>query len=666
MAQQQNLLGGRYLLKDRVGAGGMASVYRAVDQVLDRTVAVKIMLPQYASDATFAARFKQEAQAAAGLSSPYIVGVYDWGKDGDTYYIVMEYLRGTDLKSGIRSHGALDPKKVAQIGSQICGALSVAHKHEIIHRDIKPQNIMVLPDGNIKVMDFGIARAKNSHLTQDNNVLGTAHYVSPEQTRGQDLGPTSDIYSLGVVMYECATGQVPFDGDDAISVALKQVNELPVPPSQINPGVDGDLERIILKCMEKDPANRFQTADELRRVLNSYLAGRTVDVPEPTRVIGAGGGATTTRVMSDSTQAMARPVNTTSRPVGGAAAVNTQARQFDTSSYNLKPEGSGKGKIIAAIVAVVAVVAIAVFAVSGLFAPAEQVIIPTVVGLEQEAAEATIRQNGFEVGDVTPGASDDYPEGTVIEQHPTADGSATAAKGSEIDIVVSSGPEEQATTTVPDLTKANNEEDARSMLIAAGLEPGNVTQEGSEDVEEGKVISQNPKADEEVEEGSKVDFVISLGPDTIPVPDLTGMTEREAKAKLSEDFGVVTETQPSDDVPEGYVITWNPSGQQKPGTSITITISSGPEQTEPETPETPDTPDSPETPDTPDTPSSSDVPDLTGMTKAQAETALANAGLPHEFSYADGTQVGVDPDDVISWSVGDDGVVYVVIAWTTN
>ena len=193
---EQRVLGGRYLLKDKVGTGGMATVYRAQDQVLDRTVAVKIMLPQYAGDATFAARFKQEAQAAAGLSSPYIVGVYDWGKDGDTYYIVMEYLRGTDLKSGIKSHGALDPKKVAQIGSQISSALSVAHKHEIIHRDIKPQNIMVLPDGNIKVMDFGIARAKNSHLTQDNNVLGTAHYVSPEQTRGQDLGPTSDIYSL--------------------------------------------------------------------------------------------------------------------------------------------------------------------------------------------------------------------------------------------------------------------------------------------------------------------------------------------------------------------------------------------------------------------------------------------------------------------------------------
>ena len=232
------LLGGRYQVQDRIGTGGMATVYRGLDEVLGRTVAIKTMLPQYANDPSFAARFKQEAQAAAALQSPYIVSVYDWGKDADTYYIVMEYLRGTDLKSGIRKHGALDCKKVAQIGSQIAQALSVAHKHDIIHRDIKPQNIMVQPDGNIKVMDFGIARAKNSHLTQDNSVLGTAHYVSPEQTQGKELGPTTDIYSLGIVMYEAATGQVPFQGDDAISVALKQVNEQPKPPSQLNPAVD--------------------------------------------------------------------------------------------------------------------------------------------------------------------------------------------------------------------------------------------------------------------------------------------------------------------------------------------------------------------------------------------------------------------------------------------
>ena len=369
--EESRVLGGRYLLKDKVGSGGMATVYRAQDQVLNRTVAVKIMLPQYAGDATFAARFKQEAQAAAGLQSPYIVGVYDWGRDGNTYFIVMEYLRGTDLKSGIRSHGALDPKKVAQIGSQICAALSVAHKHEIVHRDIKPQNIMVQPDGNIKVMDFGIARAKNSHLTQDNNVLGTAHYVSPEQTRGQELGPTSDIYSLGVVMYECATGRVPFDGDDAISVALKQVNELPVPPSQINPGVDPALERIILRCMEKDAANRFQTAEELRAALNAYLQGRTVDVPEPTRVIsgvGGGMGATETRVMNDATQAMVRPPSagqTSTRvvPNGGVPS--------STSSFEEEKQGMGKGKIAAIILGIVAVIGVVFALVSGVLGGSE-------------------------------------------------------------------------------------------------------------------------------------------------------------------------------------------------------------------------------------------------------------------------------------------------------
>ena len=576
MAEQKTLLGGRYLLKDKVGAGGMASVFRATDQVLDRTVAVKIMLPQYASDATFAARFKQEAQAAAALSSPYIVGVYDWGKDGDTYYIVMEYLRGTDLKSGIRSHGALDPKKVAQIGSQICGALSVAHKHEIIHRDIKPQNIMVLPDGNIKVMDFGIARAKNSHLTQDNNVLGTAHYVSPEQTRGQELGPTSDIYSLGVVMYECATGKVPFDGDDAISVALKQVNELPVPPSQVNPNVDGDLERIILRCMEKDPANRFQTADELRRVLNSYMAGHTVDVPEPTRVIGAAAsGNTTTRVMSDKTQAMARPV-------GGAAAVNaagrTAAGKFDTGAYEVKKnDGMGKGKIAAIAVALVTVVAAAIFAVSGLLSPTELTAVPNLLSLTREDAVNTIGEYGFAVGEVTEGFSDQYPEGQVCEQHPGSD--SQQPKGSKIDIVVSKGPEPVDTTEVPDLSQANGRSEAERMITAAGLKVGTVKEEvASGDEEAGTITEQSPKPGQTVDVDTTVDFTVIVAPDTTSVPDLTGMSRSEASDALDEaGFGMTVEEEYSDDVPEGTVISWDPSGKQEPGTTITVVISQGPD-----------------------------------------------------------------------------------------
>ena len=573
MADEQRILGGRYLLKDKVGTGGMAVVSRAQDQRLNRTVAVKVMLPQYAADATFAARFKQEAQAAAGLQSPYIVGVYDWGKDGDTYYIVMEYLRGTDLKSGIRSHGALDPKKVAQIGSQISSALSVAHKHEIIHRDIKPQNIMVLPDGNIKVMDFGIARAKNSHLTQDNNVLGTAHYVSPEQTRGQELGPTTDIYSLGIVMYECATGRVPFDGDDAISVALKQVNELPVPPSQLNPNVDGDLERIILKCMEKDPANRFQTADELRSVLNNYLAGRAVDVAEPTRIIAGavGEGATATRVMGDSTQAMARPAGVT--PAARNAGPTAQARQFEKVD---KPKGGNRGKVAAGVVAAIAVIAIAVFAFSSLTGGAK-VSVPNVLGETQEQAVQSLESVGLEA-DVAKKTSysDTYEAGQVMEQSP--DANRQVKKGTKVKLVISKGKETKS-TTVPALTGLTQEE-AEAALKEANLK-GNPTQEAN-DADKGTVFEQGTNAGTEVDEGTTIDYKVSTGPDSNAVPGVEGMSETEAANTLSSaGFKVEKAYGYSSDVEEGNVISQSVTGTAEANTTVTITISKGPEPYDP-------------------------------------------------------------------------------------
>ena len=590
---QQQVLGGRYLLKDKVGTGGMATVYRAQDQVLNRTVAVKIMLPQYAGDATFAARFKQEAQAAAGLSSPYIVGVYDWGKDGDTYYIVMEYLRGTDLKSGIRSHGALDPKKVAQIGSQICAALSVAHKHEIIHRDIKPQNIMVLPDGNIKVMDFGIARAKNSHLTQDNNVLGTAHYVSPEQTRGQELGPTSDIYSLGVVMYECATGQVPFDGDDAISVALKQVNELPVPPSQLNPNLDADLERIILRCMEKDPANRFQTADELRQTLNAYLAGRQVDVPEPPRVIGAvpagGAGTTETRVMSDQTQAMARPAGIGNTAVRSGSGMSSSA-SGGADPYGGKKKG-GKGKIVAGVVAALAIIGIIAFAAfSALNSGAKTVTVPIVLGYTQEDATEELRSLNLGVK-TSSGYSDEYEEGEVMSQTPS--GGLQVEEGYEVEIQISRGPEPVKTTTVPDL-KGRTREEAEKLLEEAGLV--GVASEASNDAEEGTVFEQSPAKGEEVEEGSTVTYTVSTGPGTVSIPNVVGDGENSALGALEDaGFSVSREYEYSSRVGAGVVISQSLTGSAMPGTTITITISRGPEP-DTSTPDTPATsPDSPTT-----------------------------------------------------------------------
>lgn len=598
MAEGQRVLGGRYLLKEKVGNGGMATVYRAQDQVLDRTVAVKIMLPQYAGDATFAARFKQEAQAAAGLSSPYIVGVYDWGRDGDTYYIVMEYLRGTDLKSGIRSHGALDPKKVAQIGSQICGALSVAHKHEIIHRDIKPQNIMVLPDGNIKVMDFGIARAKNSHLTQDNNVLGTAHYVSPEQTRGQDLGPTSDIYSLGVVMYECATGRVPFDGDDAISVALKQVNELPVPPSQVNPGVDADLERIILKCMEKDAANRFQTADELRQVLNSYATGRAVDVPEPTRVISgaAGMGATETRVMSDSTQAMVRPagaVGATSVRPGGAASGNGTAYDED------EPKKGGRGKIAAIVIGVIALIGVVVFAATNLLGGDKMVEVPYVLNQTQDEATKNLKDAGFTVKVGTSTYSDTVDEGKVCDQSP--DGNKQAKKGSEVTIILSKGVEPAEQVEVPNLTGKTADE-AEAALTAVGLK-GSASQEAN-DAEEGTVFWQDTNTGTKVDEGTVISYKVSTGPDTVSVPGVLGKTEAEATNTLSDaGFQVGTEQGDySDTYPAGTVMAQSVTGSAPSGTTVVITISKGPNP-------------------------NADIPNVVGKTESDAKASLQDLGF---------------------------------------
>ena len=581
---EQQVLGGRYLLKDKVGSGGMATVYRAQDQVLDRTVAVKIMLPQYAADATFAARFKQEAQAAAGLQSPYIVGVYDWGKEGETYYIVMEYLRGTDLKSGIRSHGALDPKKVAQIGSQICAALSVAHKHEIIHRDIKPQNIMVQPDGNIKVMDFGIARAKNSQLTQDNNVLGTAHYVSPEQTRGQDLGPTSDIYSLGVVMYECATGKVPFDGDDAISVALKQVNELPVPPSQVNPRVDPDLERIILRCMEKDPANRFQTADELRQVLNAYLAGHTVDVPEPTRVIAgaAAVGATETRVMSDQTRAMVRPVAESGRTAGRTSVASTP-NGYGEYGEPERPSG-GKGKIVAGVIAIIALLGVIVALAVNLFGSGggDTFPMPSIINMTEEEARTELEQYGLDIARVTEGYDDEIPEGNIMAQTPSEN--TPVREGDTVDITISKGPDPSATVEMPDLLN-DPQEEAEKKLDDLGISY-KVESKASDDdsVEPGTVIDQDPSAGTQVnKDEDTVTITVAAEPDSTQVPDLTDMTESEARDALGDaGFGMSVTRSYSDDVAKGHVIEWNPSGAQPAGTQITVVISNGKEP-DPET-----------------------------------------------------------------------------------
>ena len=597
MAEQQRLLGGRYLLKEKVGTGGMATVFRAQDQVLNRAVSVKIMLPQYAGDPTFAARFKQEAQAAAALQSPYIVGVYDWGKDGDTYYIVMELLHGTYLKSGVRSHGALDPKKVAQIGSQICGALSIAHKHEIIHRDIKPQNIMVQPDGNIKVMDFGIARAKNSHLTTDNSVLGTAHYVSPEQTQGKPLGPTTDLYSLGIVMYEAATGRVPFDGDNAVTVAMKQVTEQPVPPSQINPNVDPQLEAIILKCMQKDPKDRFQTADELYHTLHDYLAGRMQAVNNATAMLPV--AAATTPLAgrgSNSTQSMPRMQSTgRMRP---QSATEQAAQEEEERQKKQK-----RNRVLAIVGAIVGIVVVALIVVSVLGSGSKAYSVPNLLGLTQDEAQAQLDADGhgFQIGNVSEQYSSSVEEGKIIEQTPGA--GRTATEGSRIDIVVSKGEEPAASVTVPDLTNCTPSE-AQDLLNKYGLKGQAGDSVYNADVEVGHVAEQEPAAGSSAKAGDTITYHLSQGAEQVSVPNVVGDSQSSATSTLQNAGFEVSVTQSSSSsVEKGNVISTNPSAgtSADKGSTVTITVSTGP--------------------------SSVSVPNVVGYDEASAEAALKNAGF---------------------------------------
>ena len=567
------VLGGRYQVQDRIGTGGMATVFRGRDDVLGRTVAIKTMLPQYATDPSFAARFKQEAQAAAALQSPYIVSVYDWGKDGDTYFIVMEYLRGTDLKSGIRKHGALDCKKVAQIGSQIAQALSVAHKHDIIHRDIKPQNIMVQPDGNIKVMDFGIARAKNSHLTQDNSVLGTAHYVSPEQTQGKELGPTTDIYSLGIVMYESATGQVPFKGDDAISVALKQVNEQPMPPSQLNPNVDPSLEAIILKCMQKDPAARFQTADELNRALRDYLAGR----------LSAVAGATAAM-----TSPIAAGVTNKLEPGEGATAVSphiqrdnryrpqTATEQAAEQEAERERKHSRNKKLgIFAAIALLAVIGAVVMAL--LNSGTKNYPVPNLSGLTKDQAIEAIEKDGHFQYKFSEQYDSNVEKGYVVDQNPNQ--GREFPEGTVINFTVSKGPEPAAQVTVPDLSNMKPEE-AEAELAKYKLTGKSGNSEPSDDVEVGHVCRQSPNAGTSAKAGDTITYYLSSGPNEVEVPNVSGYSENNAKSALKSagftNVSVVYEN--SDTVTSGLVVRTDPSAGTKTAANqtITVTVSSGP------------------------------------------------------------------------------------------
>ena len=576
------VFGNRYQVTEKIGMGGMAEVYKATDSTLGRTVAVKVMLPQYASDPSFSARFKQEAQAAANLSSPYIVNIYDWGRDGDCYYIVMEHVRGTDLKTAIAQRGHIHPRKVAEIGSQVCSALSVAHGYDIIHRDIKSANIMVGADGNVKVMDFGIAQAGVQGMTQDSSVLGTAHYVSPEQAQGKTLAATSDLYSLGVVLYEASTGQLPFDGPDVVSVAMMQVQDEPVPPRQLNPEIDPAFEAIILRAMAKDPAARYSTATEMKHAIDDYLQGKAL-------------GAAETQVLSD---ASAVAAGATSVMPATAAAQSTDA---DSGSSKKKKKKKGKKKLAILLILLVLLIALGAAFALGVFQTAETVTVPDVTDLEVEEATETLEDEGFEVVCEYEN-SDEVEEDHVISQDP--EGGEEAKEGSTVTLAVSMGEETPETVEVPNLIGLTSSE-AKAELSEVGLEAAE-EEDYSDSYEAGTVFEQSPSSGEEVDYGSTVTYTLSLGEEIeeVNVPNVIGLTEESAISKL-EDLGlsVTTSELASEYREEGTICDQSPDGgtTAEAGSTVTIYVSTGSEYVE--------------------------VPDVIGMTKTKAKSTLTKAGF---------------------------------------
>lgn len=582
---EELVFGRRYRATERIGSGGMADVYKAVDETLGRTVAIKVLHAHYANDPGFVARFRQEAQAAANLSHPNIVNIYDWGRDDDTYYIVMEYVRGTDLKALVQQNGSMDPYKAADYCAQACAALSVAHGYDIIHRDIKPQNIVLTPDGTIKVMDFGIARAGNTTMTQTGSVLGTAHYVSPEQAQGKPLGAASDLYSLGVVLYELTTGELPFNGDSPVSVALKQVNEDPIPPRQIDPDIPPSLEAVILRAMQKNPQDRYASAEEMRRDLTRVASGRMVEAPV------ARGAADETSVM---------PV------VGGVA--NSRVRPA--------PRKKNPWPWIA-LVAGLLIVGLGSAWAFGLLDTTPKVVVPSVIGMTENEAIDALTSVELEVGPIDRKFSEE-PSGTVLSQTPEPD--VALPVGGQVKLTVSKGKELIGMPDFSGMTQA----DAIKAIRDAGFELDTIQPEYNKDVPEGQVFKQDPAPGANVPSGSLVTLYISKGTQLVKVPDVVNKKQGDAKVELEKaGFAVKVVDESSDTVATGLVIRQTPDGgvSVEAGTQITISVSTGPKLAQ--------------------------VPDVIGKTESEAKAALVAAGFDvfvnYQTSPDDGIVLTQDP-----------------------
>ena len=598
----------RYEILGKVGAGGMSDVYKAKDLTLGRFVAIKVLKAEFSEDINFVTKFRSEAQAAAGLEHPNIVNIYDVGSENGLHYIVMEYVEGITLKTYIEKKGQLSFKEAVSIAIQVGRGIEAAHNKNIVHRDIKPQNIMISTEGKVKVTDFGIARAATSN-TISSDVMGSVHYSSPEQARNGFVDGKSDIYSLGIVMYEMVTGRVPFDGDTTVAVAIQHLQEEIVPPSVYAPNLPISMEKIILKCTQKNPDRRYASMTallaDLRKALISPNEDFVVMVPlanqDKTRVIGA----------DDLNQIKKQTANVYIDP----ASIKIQEPVIDDDDEDddddiEDEDGDINPKmekaitimgIAAGVVIIIIIIYLCITLAGGMKSNKNNssntettktetqtgdsqstqikdgVVVPSLTGKTMDQAKQELNGTGLGIKQVGTASSDTVEKGQIISQDPQ-DGK-TVEKNTTIEVIISSGSagNSENAVDIPNVV-GQSETDASAALTAKGFNVTKTTSYSSS-VAEGYVISQTPNGDTKGKEGDTITLEISLGSEKITVPDVSTSYKSEEQAKeLLSQFNVSTATKYSD-TDAGIVIGQSlASGTQAdPGASITITVSLGPE-----------------------------------------------------------------------------------------
>ena len=590
MIREGVIIGDRYQIMSRIGTGGMADVYRAMDHKLNRYVAVKVLKSEFREDETFVRKFQTEAQSAAGLLHPSIVNVYDVGEDRGLYYIVMELVEGITLKDYIQKKGRLTYKEVISIAVQVCSAMEVAHAHNIIHRDIKPQNIMISKEGKVKVTDFGIAKATSSN-TISTNVMGSVHYTSPEQARGGYSDAKSDIYSLGITMYEMITGQLPFDGDSTVSIALKHLQEDITEPSELVEDIPYSLEQIILKCTQKSPDRRYSNISQLEKDLRHSLAD-----PDGDFVVIAPFDASTTRMITP--EELSR--------IQKAAEYEEDEEEYpyddddddddyeerracrkDANKKEIDPKMAKIMKILTIVVSVIFVF-ILIFVIGkaiGVFSTGsgedtkvesedKKVEVPDLVGKTLEEAEKACKKAGFKIKVVDEVESKKYEEGQIDSQRTQA--GAKMPKGAIIQVVVSSGKLVQ----IPKL-EGKDYIDARDKLIEMGFDKDNIKmeEEPSSEIDEDEVTRTDPAAGEWLSKNGDITIYVSSGIEMKEVPNLVGMTKADAEAKLAELGLVASVTEEYSTTEAGKVIRQGTdSGEEvEVGSTVAFVVSKGEE-----------------------------------------------------------------------------------------